>query len=60
LNRSLQGDDTSHVLSVEIANNKLISALKDAVKDKNPESFHGVNALSLHLPFQSTTVSRRT
>jgi len=49
LNCFVQGDDASQVFSVEIANNKLISALRDAIKDKNPTSFHNVDARSLHL-----------
>jgi hypothetical protein len=49
------------VSSVEIANNKLISALRDAIKDKKQVALEHVDAGALKLwrfPFQSTTVSR--
>jgi hypothetical protein len=52
LNCFVQRDDASEVFSVEIPNSKLISALRDAIKDKNPSSFHddfedSVNKLEL-------------
>jgi hypothetical protein len=49
LNCFVQGEDASRVFTVEIPNSKLISALRDAIKDKNPASFHDVDARSLHL-----------
>jgi hypothetical protein len=49
LNCFVRGDDASQVFSIEIANNNLVSALRDAIKDKNPTSFHNVDARSLHL-----------
>jgi hypothetical protein len=49
LNCFVQGDDPNEVFSVEIANNKPVSALRDAIKEKNPASFHNVDARSLHL-----------
>jgi hypothetical protein len=49
LNCFVQGDEPSHVFSVEIASNKLVSALRHAIKDKNPSSFQDVDARSLRV-----------
>jgi hypothetical protein len=49
LNCFIQGDDASQIFSVEIANTRLVSALKGTIKDKNTESFHNIDARSLHL-----------
>ena len=45
----MQGDEPTHVFTVEIANTKNVSALKDYIKDKNPEAFRNVDARSISL-----------
>jgi hypothetical protein len=49
LNCWVLGDDTRQVFEVKIANTESISSLKDAIKDKNSESFHNIDARSLTL-----------
>ena len=45
----LLGDDATQIFSVEIANNKPVSALKAAIKDKKKLSLHHVDADALTL-----------
>jgi hypothetical protein len=49
LNCFLQGDSASQVFSVEIANNKVISALRETIKDKKKHAFEHVDADTLVL-----------
>ena len=49
LNCFVQGEVANQVFSVRIANNNLIGALRDIIKDENPESFHDIDAGSLVL-----------
>lgn len=49
LNCFVQGDDASQVFPVKIANNKLVSALKEAIKDKKKPALDHVDADSLKL-----------
>jgi len=49
LNCFVQGDDRNQIFSVEIANNKSISALRDAIKEKKKPQLDHVTADSLHL-----------
>jgi hypothetical protein len=49
LNCFIEGDDASQVFTVEIANNELICALKDAIKDKKKVALEHVDADALHL-----------
>jgi len=43
------GDDPSHVFTIEIEGTKNVSALKDAIKDKNKHAFEHVDAHALNL-----------
>jgi hypothetical protein len=45
----VRGDDTDHVFTVEIANTKNVSALKDYIKDKNKHTLEQVDAKTLNL-----------
>jgi hypothetical protein len=47
LNCYVFGDESSQVFSVDIANTRPASALKDAIRDENPEAFRNVDARSL-------------
>jgi hypothetical protein len=49
LNCFVVGDDATHIFSIEIANIKLVSALKDAIKVKKKLSLHHVHADALTL-----------
>jgi hypothetical protein len=49
LNCFVHGDDPHHVFPIKIARTDTVGTLKEAIKDKNPESFHDVDARSLHL-----------
>jgi hypothetical protein len=55
----VHGDDFSQVVPIKIANTKSVSTLKEVIKDKNPESFHGVDAHSLVLWKVSIPVNRQ-
>jgi hypothetical protein len=49
LNCWVLGDDASKVFPIKIAKTESVGTLKEAVKDKNSESFHNVDARSLTL-----------
>jgi hypothetical protein len=49
LNCWVLGDNVSQVFPIKIANTESVGTLKEAVKDKNSESFHNVDACSLTL-----------
>ena len=49
INCFVHDDDPNHVFPVKIARTESVGTLKDAIKDKNPESFHNVDARSLNL-----------
>jgi hypothetical protein len=54
----VHGDDFSQVFPIEIANKKSVGTLKEVIKDKNPESFHDVDAHSPVLWKVSIPVNR--
>jgi hypothetical protein len=43
------GDDPRNIFPVKIASTESVGTLKKVIKEENPESFHGVDARSLHL-----------
>jgi hypothetical protein len=49
LNCLVSGDDSDHIFTIEVANAKNVSALKDAIKDKKRPAFDHVPADTLVL-----------
>jgi hypothetical protein len=49
LNCIVQGDDTDHVFTVNVARTKNVSALRKAIKEENEHAFEQVDAKTLNL-----------
>ena len=49
LNCWIVGDQASQIFPVKIPNTESIGTLKEAIKDKNQQVFHGINAHTLAL-----------